>query len=247
MPFTICHAAAVWPVRRAARWLPLDALVLGAMSPDFEYVLRLAIRGRYWHTPEGLVLACVPAVLLACCAWRGLVRPALVPLLPRGMLPATLPNVPVRPGTLAAAAFAAWLGAVTHVLWEGFTHRTGWAVLRLPFLAEPALAVGIGRPWYNLLQHASTLVGAVILVAWGAAWVRGHPADARRFAPGQARVLLRTAMGLLGVALAASVANGARAVDAGLEWMLGYAAVGGMAGLAIAATAFGLAYRLRGE
>jgi Domain of unknown function (DUF4184) len=245
MPFTISHAAAAWPVRRAAGWLPLDALVLGAMSPDFEYVLRLAIRGRFWHTPAGLVIACVPAVLAGCWLWRAIVRPSLVPLLPRGMRPASSASSSPLPATIAAAALAAWIGAQTHVFWDGFTHRTGWAVTRMPALETPALAIGIGRPWYNVLQHGSTLAGGVLLVAWIARWIVRHPPAARRWEPGQRRRLLRVAALLLGLALAAAVANGARALGSGPEWVLGYAAVGGMAGLALAAVGYGLAPRRR--
>lgn len=245
MPFTIAHAAAALPVRRAWRALPLDALVLGTMSPDFEYVLRLAVRGRYWHTPAGLVLACVPATLAAVWLWRALIRPSLVPLLPRGMRPArTIRRSIASAITLAVAA--ALLGAVTHVLWDGFTHRTGWAVTRLPALLEPAFALGLHVPWYNVLQHASTLLGGTVLLAAMGVWVRRHPPEARRFAPGQARALARAAAVILCVAVLASLANGSCALGSGPAWVLGYAAVGGMAGLVVAATAYALARRMRG-
>jgi hypothetical protein len=248
MPFTVSHAAAALPVRRILPILPLDALIAGTMSPDFDYVLRLAVAGGWWHTPAGLVVACVPASLAVVWIWRVLVRPALLPLLPAGMRPEDSPAASPRAASLAiaAAAVAALLGAVTHVLWDGFTHGGGWAVLRFPALAEPALALGIDRPWYNLLQHFSTLAGGAILLLWLVGWIRRHPAEARRFAPGQRTALIRTAVVLLAVATAASLANGSRAAGSGLEWMLGYAAVGGMAGLAAAATAYGLARRLWG-
>lgn len=247
MPFTVSHAAAALPVRRSLPMLPLDALIAGTMSPDFDYILRLAVAGGWWHTPAGLVVACVPASLVAVWTWRVLTKPALLPLLPAGMRPAPAPASPRLVVVVVAAAAAALLGAVTHVLWDGLTHRTGWAVMRLPTLGEPALSLGIDRPWYNLLQHFSTLVGGAILLIWLVRWIRRHPPEARRFAPGQRTALLRTAAVLLAVALVASLANGARVAGSGLEWMLGYAAVGGMAGLAAAATAYGLAFRLRGR
>lgn len=246
MPFTVSHAAAALPVRRLAPVLPLDALIAGTMAPDFEYVLRLAVRGRYWHTPEGLLLACVPAVLVVVWAWRALVRPALLPLLPAGMRPADAPAAILRSRTVLAIAAAALLGAVTHVLWDGLTHGGGWAVLRVPRLAEPALPLGLDRPWYNLLQHLSTLLGGAILLLWLSGWVRRHPPAARRFAPGQRAALLRTGGILLAFAAVAAVGNGARAADAGLEWMVGHAAVGWMAGLAAAATGYALVMRMRG-
>lgn len=246
MPFTVSHAAAALPFRRLVPILPLDALVAGTMSPDFEYVLRLAMRGGWWHTPAGLVVACVPACLVAVWTWRMVVRPALLPLLPEGMRPADAPAASPRAVTVLAAAAAALLGAVTHVLWDGFTHGGGWAVVRLPALRDPALSLGIGRPWYHLLQHLSTLAGGAILLAGVADWIRRHPPEVRRFAPGERTALVQTAAVLLAVCCAASLANGWRAAGSGVEWVLGYAAVGGMAALAASVTAYGLAARLRG-
>lgn len=243
MPFTIAHAAAALPVRRAWRALPLDALVLGAMSPDLEYVLRLAIRGRYWHTPPSLLLACVPATLAGVWLWRALIRPSLVPLLPPGMQPRSRPPVSAASAVLLAAA-AALLGAVTHVLWDAWTHRTGWAVTWIPVLLEPASALGLSVPWYNVLQHASTLLGGTVLLIAIIRWIRRHPPEARRFAPGQVGALVRAAAFIGGAAVLASLANGSRALGSGPEWVLGYAAVGGMAGLALAATAYALATRI---
>lgn len=245
MPFTLSHAAAALPVRRAARVLPLDALVLGAMSPDFEYVLRLAVRGRYWHTPAGLLLACVPATLMAVWLWRALVRPSLVPLLPPGMQPAEGTIRRSASTAIALVAAGALAGAVTHVLWDGLTHRTGWAVTRMPALLGPASMLGLDVPWYNVLQHASTLLGGAVLLMAIGGWVRGHPPEARRFVPGQTQDLLRAASFILCVAVVASLANGSRALGSGPEWVLGYAAVGGMAGLALAATAYALLRRIR--
>lgn len=245
MPFTLAHAAAALPVRRAWRALPLDALVLGTLSPDFQYVLRLAVRGAYWHTLPGLVVACVPATLAAVWLWRALVRPSLIPLLPPGMQPSASTPRRSASGVVAWAAGAALLGALTHVLWDGFTHGTGWAVRWMPALLEPASAVGLSVPWYNVLQHASTLLGGTVLLIAIGGWVRGHPPEARRFAPGQMRALIRAAGFVVGFAVLAAVANGSRGLGAGLAGMLGYAAVGGMAGLALAATAYALATRIR--
>ncbi|MEZ5316129.1 MAG: DUF4184 family protein [Vicinamibacterales bacterium] len=64
MPLTPCHAAAAWPVRRMLPALPLAPLVVGMMSPDVEYLIRLAPAGRNFHTPLGIVVFCLPVSLL---------------------------------------------------------------------------------------------------------------------------------------------------------------------------------------
>lgn len=236
MPLTPSHAAAAWPVRRLAPWLPLDALVLGTMSPDFEYILRLRVYGRFGHTPLGLLLFCLPVGLAACALFRVVVRPALVRHLPAGMRPAA-----ARHAWLTSAA-AVLAGAVTHVVWDGFTHGSADFVVRTPALRE---AVAGRVPVYTVLQHLSTLAGAVFIAMWVRAWVRRHPPEARRYASGERAAAVRVACAILAFAALAAVANGARRVQVGLEPALGYAAVGGMAGLAVACVAYGIAARAR--
>src|SRR4051812_36471590 len=139
MPITPAHAAAAWPLHAAWRRLPLAALVIGTLSPDLEYVLRLEPRGKFGHSPAGLVVFCLPVTLLVWYVWRSLVRPSLTPLLPPGLRRAAeAPPPGRRSDVLPLAIFAALLGAATHILWDGFTHETGWAVLLLPAMREQA-------------------------------------------------------------------------------------------------------------
>ncbi|MGG6497508.1 UNVERIFIED_CONTAM: DUF4184 family protein, partial [Bacteroidetes bacterium 56_B9] len=72
-----------------------------------------------------------------------------------------------RAGWWLRAGAAVVLGAATHVVWDGFTHAHGWAVDRLPALHATALVLG-GRaiPWFNLLQHLSTVAGGALVLAW---------------------------------------------------------------------------------
>lgn len=236
MPLTVCHPAAAWPIRRFLPRLPLDAVVLGTMAPDYEYVLRLAVGGGSWHRPRGFILLAVPMALVACALFRFLVRPAFVALLPRGLV-----ADPGERGWILTAA-AAFAGALTHVFWDGFTHRTGWFVALVPVLRERG--PGMPIPWFSVLQHGSTLVGGLLIAAWVAGEVRARPLEARTFAPGQGRRAATVGISLVAFATLASVANGARVLGSRFEWVLGYAAVGGMAGLAVGAILFGTAARV---
>ena len=50
LPFTLAHAAAVVPIwRRGRSFLPLSALVVGCMAPDFEYFANLSADSRTWR------------------------------------------------------------------------------------------------------------------------------------------------------------------------------------------------------
>src|SRR5690606_3263913 len=85
MPLTTSHAAAAWPLTRLFPSLPLAAIVFGSMSPDFEYLVRLAPIGRSWHTVPGLVFYAVPAAILVWLVWRVAVRPSLASVWPPGL------------------------------------------------------------------------------------------------------------------------------------------------------------------
>jgi len=62
MPFTLAHPAAVLPIWAGGKpRLRLAALVLGALTPDFEYFLHLNTVGRYAHSLPGLFFVCLPA------------------------------------------------------------------------------------------------------------------------------------------------------------------------------------------
>ena len=84
MPFTPAHAAAAWPARKVLAQLPLSALIIGTLSPDFEYFLRLAPITRWAHTPAGVVFFCIPVSIVVWLVFRRLIRPALIDLIPPG-------------------------------------------------------------------------------------------------------------------------------------------------------------------
>lgn len=208
MPITPAHPAAAWPLHRAAKRLPLAALVVGTCAPDLEYVLRLRPVGKFGHSPLGLVLFCVPATLLVFWMWRALVRPALVPVLPSGIAAwLTAPEPGRRTDLVPLAMVAALLGAATHVLWDGFTHRPGWGVALVPVLGEPSPVPGFA--WFSLAQHASSVVGALVIALWASRILRDIPPEARRFAPGQGRRCAATAVFVAAVTAGVGIGNAA--------------------------------------
>jgi membrane-bound metal-dependent hydrolase YbcI (DUF457 family) len=240
VPFTPSHPAAALPVRRLWPWLPLDALVIGTLSPDFQYLLLLAPRGKFGHTLPGMLFFCLPVSLACWLLFRALVRPALLPMVPPGLAGGDDAAGRITMRTLRGAAVAALLGAWTHVLWDGFTHEGGWAVRLFPVLLKFAFTTDyFPVNWFTLLQHASTLAGGAVVIAWVRGWLRAHPADARRFAPGQRRRLAGFLALLLAGALAAGAGNALRAPDRGMRVRVGYGVVGALAGLVATAVAYG--------
>jgi hypothetical protein len=81
VPFTLAHPAAVLPLRRYR--LPLSALVIGIMAPDFEYFLGLAQLGRSAHTFPGILTLSLPAALVALFVFQGVMKWPVFSLMPR--------------------------------------------------------------------------------------------------------------------------------------------------------------------
>jgi hypothetical protein len=183
MPFTASHAAAVLPLLRTP--LPASALVVGSMAPDFPFFLPVD-PGLRTHTAAAIVttdlLFGVPAWLL----WHALLAAPALWAAPRA-LRVRLAGVPlgvrarlgsVRAVLLTVAALA--VGSATHVLWDEFTHARRWGPEHIPALGETWWLM----PGYRWLQYLSSLVGALILLAWLAHWWRRTPATAPDDRPG---------------------------------------------------------------
>jgi hypothetical protein len=182
MPWTFAHPAAVIPLRRfCPSRLNFAALAIGALTPDFGYYVGLFALAKLAHTVAGSVLVCLP-VGLALLALFYLARKPIWYLLPqphRAMLePLVAAPAPSRLRDLVIASGSIVLGALSHIVWDSFTHRTGWIVVRHPLLQEPVLTIGSTElAVYHVLQHLSTLLGVVALVAAYYLWLRRRGAS----------------------------------------------------------------------
>ena len=50
MPFTFAHPAIVLPFYKKPKFFSMTTLIIGSMSPDFEYFLRVKIKSDMSHT-----------------------------------------------------------------------------------------------------------------------------------------------------------------------------------------------------
>jgi hypothetical protein len=241
MPLTPAHTAAAWPLSRLVRSMPLDALVVGTMVPDVEYFLELAPRGRFGHSPLGLLVFCLPVGVLTWTIYRHLVRPAILTLLPAGLRPGLI----ARHTTLAAVMVAILLGASSHAAWDSFTHAQGWGVQHIAALSDVVHLGGLGDVRiFKILQHVSTVAGIIVVAVWLWSWLQRHPGTARVYSSGSGARAVRILTLLLAVGAGGALLNGLRGISRGIAAGLGHAAVGGMAALAIGFLMFGLVFRL---
>ena len=237
MPYTVSHAAAVLPLKNSG--LPLAALMIGSMSPDFAYFLPEPLSRTTTHSLAGIFSFCLPVGLLA---WqffvRILERPTLE-LLPeawRDRLPRSERGLSLRAITLAALAVI--IGAATHIVWDAFTHANTFVTHVLASLRIEAFTLG-GRPVhvYFILQVLSSVVGLVALGAW--AWnLRRRPvcspAGHGTRASLSGRVRLTALVAMLTTSGTTSVAYYAIYSDSLLEHRIFQFLIGGMLGWLLA-------------
>ena len=177
MPFTLSHAAAVLPFRRSG--FIVSAFVAGTFGPDFEYFLLLAPRSRYGHHWPGVLFFTLPACLLALWLFHALIKKPAAALLPSSIEQRIAPYL----GAFRFGGARRFLhivlsisaGIATHILWDSFTHSHTWATQHWPILLKGfAVPIFGALPLYQILQHASTLLGLTALTLWFVAWFRAE-------------------------------------------------------------------------
>jgi hypothetical protein len=183
MPFTVSHVAAVLPAHRwLSRWHVFSAAVIGSMVPDFGVMMRGAYYDRWrTHSLPGLFEFCLPVGLLTYALVLFLIKPALVEILadgPYARLRASDAATPPPDGWRWCLIMLALLGgAITHLIWDGFTHENAPGVRMFPMLEELGPEID-GHPLHvwRWLQYGSSLAGLVVVVAALIIWLRHAPA-----------------------------------------------------------------------
>jgi Domain of unknown function (DUF4184) len=182
MPFTVSHIAAVLPgYRPLKRAHVLTAAVIGSMVPDFGLLVPGFMARWQTHSLPGLFTFCLPVGLAAYWLTLLLIRPAMSEVLPDGAylrLRAAHPAASITQlSAWLRAAAALLLGAITHLIWDAFTHENARGVRMFPLLTDfgPEMA---GHPlhFYRWLQYGSSLLGLAVVGAALIVWLRHAPA-----------------------------------------------------------------------
>jgi membrane-bound metal-dependent hydrolase YbcI (DUF457 family) len=183
MPFTIAHSVTSKPLHRVSGGrLLLPGLAVGAMAPDFEYLVHLSATRTIGHTIPGLFVLCLPSALVVLFMWHRLVGPVLATLLRPGT--GGLTNGWADRMRFGPPAHFAWLcasiviGSFSHITWDAFTHQGGVVVNLWSGFSHP---IGPGAlPVYRWLQYGCSLFGMAVLGVWA------HRAAQRSPRPGGA-------------------------------------------------------------
>lgn len=164
MPFTPAHAAIVLPFLRS-KYTSATGLIIGTVTPDFEYFFKLSAESRYGHTLLGLLYYDLPVSCFLAFIFHVIVKEKLITNLPRAFQN--------RLQTLRIFNFTSYfrnnydvfllsalLGAASHNFWDNFTHGDGF------FINQLSIYDGIKVPFNNVnyplwfaLQYVSTVIG----------------------------------------------------------------------------------------
>ncbi len=196
--------------------LVASALVAGAVAPDLLYVgplyrfATMHIHGNltltlthefssaFWLDPLLALLILVVFHLVVKSPLLALAPAALAGRLPS---PAERLHLPA-PVQLFWIVVSTIVGALTHVLWDSFTHGDGYFVRHWSFLST-----AIAPTWdvNRVLQYLSSVGGVLIIAIWLYSWWRRTnpaPIESKRYLPTPARYAVLAAAALLGVASA---------------------------------------------
>jgi hypothetical protein len=171
MPFTISHAAAILPFARPlSRWRLLSACVIGAMVPDFGLFFPWRLVRVETHSAISLITFCLPIGLITYWLFQILIRTPVLEVLPEGAFARSRPSAAHADiGSLVQwlrAACGVLVGAVTHLIWDGFTHEGARGVRMFPWLDDPFLE--IDKRHYDpvrIMQDLGSLVGLMLVLA----------------------------------------------------------------------------------
>ena len=169
MPLTFAHPAIILPLPFLnKRWFSLTGLIIGSMIPDFEYFIRMRIQSIYSHTLAGIFWFDLPLALLISFIFHNKVKNLLFQNSPyclqsRLLIFTTFNWNNYFKQNWIVVIFSILIGTASHLLWDSFTHDSGYFVNHIATLQNSVYLFGIDIPILKIAQHLSTFLGGVII------------------------------------------------------------------------------------
>jgi uncharacterized protein DUF4184 len=228
------------PLHRLTRGrLPLSALMIGAMSPDFAYFISFVANRTHTHDLAGLFTFCLPVGLAVWLLFVRVLEQPTVALLPEPWRSrfTRAPDV-INVHALLFASLGILLGAMSHIAWDSFTHAFTPVTDVFPILRSRLFTLGgVTVRIFWALQILSSIFGLVVLMIWALKSPAAGSAPARH-SPYAARI---SNAARVGAALAVLAISGGVAVMgyldhpyASFESRVFFLLMGGMKGFVVA-------------
>jgi Domain of unknown function (DUF4184) len=171
MPFTPAHPAIVLPLLKS-RYFSATGLIVGSVSPDFEYFFKASVSGVHGHTLAGIFYFDLPVSIFLALTFHLLVKGSLIGNLPTFLQSRLQPLSELNFKSYLSThflvfLFSALIGAVSHIFWDSFTHNGRYFVNTIPILRTTYIPFdGAKYPLWYALQHFSTLFGLSIILIY---------------------------------------------------------------------------------
>jgi hypothetical protein len=170
MPFTPAHSAIVLPFLRIRPTLvSATTLVIGSLSPDFEYFLKMSVNSVYSHTLLGVLYFDIPITIVLAFLFHLIIKKNFIENLPAffqrrlvDLKTSDFKNYFKK--NFLVVSLCAGLGALSHIFWDAFTHNDGYFAQRISLYKQVVVPFdGVRYPLFYALQHFSTFAGMSIL------------------------------------------------------------------------------------
>jgi hypothetical protein len=170
MPFTFSHPAIILPFKYLpGKWFSFTALVIGSLTPDFEYFIRMKVQSNYSHTIYGIFWFDLPLAIFLSFIFHNLIRNDLFLNSPKfiksrvSIFNSFNWNNYFKENWIIVIV-SALIGIATHIFWDGFTHNHGYFTEHISYLRNDILIFKNTIPIWKIAQHLSTLIGAIFII-----------------------------------------------------------------------------------
>ena len=169
MPFTFSHPALVLPLTNLPnKYYSLTGLIIGSLTPDFEYYIRMELKGNFSHSFLGLFLFDLPIGILLTFLFHNIIRNNLFKNLPnffksRFLIFTSFNWNRYFKKNWLIVIISIFVGAFSHLFWDSFTHHDGFFVHKINALQQSVHILNQNIPVFKVLQHFSTLLGGFII------------------------------------------------------------------------------------
>jgi hypothetical protein len=171
MPFTASHPALIVPLTWWRNpYVSASCLIIGSITPDFEYFLTMKASGRFSHTLPGVFYFDLPLALVLVFLFHGLVKQSLIDNLPvyvagRWQILARFSFVQAFRKYWPGYVLCLLAGIFSHLLWDSCTDATGFFIRNFSSLPDHVSLFGWrGFPLHRYLHYGSSLLGILVLM-----------------------------------------------------------------------------------
>lgn len=169
MPVTPAHPALILPFIRS-RYFSATGLIMGSVSPDFEYFFKMSVSSAYSHTLGGLIYFDLPVTVFISCLFHLVIKRNFIYNMPvffqkRWLKVLHFDFLKYLRDHWWVFVISALLGAASHIFWDSFTHNNTYFVRTLPFYKGTYVPFqGVKYPLFYALQQISSAVGSSAVV-----------------------------------------------------------------------------------